>query len=123
MDVGQCRRANQLVAIFFALGYTACACVQFNDPDPLRWLLLYGLAAGLSIDVGGARAVARARHALAGVATVWAASLVPEVVGAPPLGCDEEEREVAGLLLVTIGMLWLARAARRSRSNRRAGDG
>jgi hypothetical protein len=85
-----------LAACLFALS----AALQWNDPDPLRWLLLY-LGAAL---VCGLHALGRGHRgaclALAALAVAWAAALAPRVIARADLGGSEEERELAGLLLV-----------------------
>lgn len=96
--------------------------VQVNDPDPLRWMALYGLAAvacALSL-------VARARPwfpALVGVIALgWAATLAPRVLGNVPFSDMfgafemrstgiEESREMYGLLIVAA---WMAAVAVRA---------
>ena len=37
--------ANWIAALVFA----TCAVLQYNDPDPLRWILIYGAAAATSL--------------------------------------------------------------------------
>ena len=99
----------------FLLMFLFSVVVQFNDPDPLIWVAIYGLAAaacGLSL-LGRLRAWF---PALVGVAAlVWAINIAPRVVGRVPflemfgafemkdIGV-EESREMYGLLLVTLWM-------------------
>ena len=39
------RKIMRTVALVFALLFAAAAIVQYNDPDPLIWILFYGVAA------------------------------------------------------------------------------
>lgn len=117
------RAADALMLLVFAFS----AVVQVNDPDPLRWIAVYGLATvacWLSL-VGRVR---RWFPASVGViALAWAATLAPRVLGRVPLrdvfGAFEmrdtgveETREMYGLLIVTVWMGVVAvRAPRVSR--------
>ncbi len=104
-----------------ALLFVPCVLLQYNDPDPIRWMLLYGTAAvitvGLALAVG---AGPTRRFAVAGVlvglvAAVWCLYLVPGIWGKVTLGdalrkmsekggAVEQEREVGGLAITA---LWL----------------
>ena len=53
--------ANGVMLIVFLLS----AVVQFNDPDPWRWIVYYGIAAGFTM-----LALARRYHWFAGVAAL-----------------------------------------------------
>lgn len=94
------------------------AAVQYNDPDPLLWMAIYGAAAlgnllfatnrlhwGLSMSIGG-------------VALIWAIGLIPSLLDQPEevsfwgiFGSVEMKtmaielaRELAGLMLVIVWM-------------------
>jgi len=105
--------------LFFAVG------LQYNDPDPMPWMLIYGIA-GL---VTGVATLVPGRYpwpvpALIGlVALIWAATLLPEIAGR--FGCSElfesfemanviieEARECLGLAVIAAWMavLVIARA-------------
>jgi hypothetical protein len=98
--------------------------LQYNDPDPIRWMAIYGMAALTCIlaQVGVARWTL---PALVGtVALVWAATLFPHVAGKTDPSkmfehwhmiseTVEEEREMFGLLIVAAWMLVLGFASRR----------
>ncbi len=117
---GALRIATAAMALIFALALV----VQYNDPDPWRWMALYGAAAGaclLAIRGAASRWLAAA---VAVAATVWAASLAPAVAGRVAPGDlfrevgmasleIEEAREMVGLLLVAAWMLVLLFTARR----------
>jgi hypothetical protein len=113
--------ANLLFLVMFALSVV----VQFNDPDPVRWIAIYG-AAGLACGVTlGGRLRWWLPAAVAAAAGAWSATIAPRVVGRVPwrrmfeawemrdLGV-EESREMYGLLIVAVWMTVLAIRARRS---------
>lgn len=107
------------------LGFALCVLLQVNDPDPIRWMVLYGCAAvacGLELAGRGRRAL----PVLAAVAAVaWAAALAPAAfthdVRVGDLFADmrmksagvEEAREMLGLLIVAGWMVVLAGTAHR----------
>jgi len=89
--------------------------VQYNDPDPIRWMLIYGLAA-----LG---CILKLRHrlrwyfpaAVGATAFFWAVSIAPRVIGKTTFGdmfqsfeminpIVEEAREMGGLLIVAAWM-------------------
>ena len=92
--------------------------VQYNDPDPLTWMSIYGLAA-----VACVVAFKRPAHwllpgALLLVSLIWAATIAPRVWGKVRFGelfeawemkdlRVEEAREMGGLLIVAAWMLIL----------------
>lgn len=97
--------------IVMTLLFLASALVQFNDPDPWGWILIYGLAA----VVCGWAARGRLRWpspAAVGLASlVWALTLAPKVIGEVGFGemfesvqmhdvRVEQGREMGGLLIV-----------------------
>jgi hypothetical protein len=109
------RVGNGLMMVVFL----CAAALQYNDPDPVRWMAIYGLAAlvcGLSL----AGRLPRPAPILVGLAAlVWAATIVPGVVGRVSVGdlfeslamksqFVEEAREMGGLLIVTGWMVLLS---------------
>lgn len=108
----------------FALLCAISAALQYNDPDPVRWIVLY-LAAGVAAVIAWARPAAWIAPLLvAVVAIAWAALLWAGVVGTVETsdlwkkmsekgGKVEEMREAGGLSLVVIGCALAAWAARR----------
>ena len=103
--------ATIVFAVLFLLG----AAVQYNDPDPLRWILIYLAAAGTS-SLAAFRSVPRSVPVAVGiVALAWAATLAPEIVGRGDFfamfrGWEmasvdiEESREFYGLLIIAFWM-------------------
>lgn len=121
-------RAWVLADALLLLAFLFSVVVQYNDPDPGRWMALYGMAAlacGLSLSGRGSWAFPAA---LALVSVAWASGIAPHVLGRVPfpamfesfemknLGV-EESREMYGLLIVAAWMTVLAvRWARRTRA-------
>jgi hypothetical protein len=103
--------ANGLMVLMFAFSVV----VQANDPDPWRWMLLYGVATGACL-LAFRRGLRWWFPALVGViALPWSASLAPRVVGSVSFldmfeefemknVAIEESREMYGLLLVALWM-------------------
>jgi uncharacterized membrane protein len=107
--------ANRLMAVLFGIA----AALQYNDPDPFRWMAIYGLA-GLACLLALAGRLPRTAAVVIGLAAlVWAATLAPGVVGrvsfwelfeslAMKSEPVEEAREMGGLFLVAAWMAVLA---------------
>ena len=106
--------ANGIMLLMFLFS----ASVQFNDPDPLRWIGIYCAAAtvcGLEIR---RRAPTWAAAGVAIIALVWAASLYYRAHEVPISAMFaewemrdlriEEAREMYGLTIVTLWMLVIA---------------
>lgn len=98
--------------------YVVSLGLQYNDPDPVRWMLIYGFAAVASAALPLRRWAIGLAVLTAIVATVWAATLVPEFLGRVGIGdlwrkmsekggAVEVEREFGGLAIVAG---WLAGA-------------
>jgi len=114
------RVMNVLMGCLFLLALV----LQYNDPDPLRWMAIYGAAAVVCL-LALRRRLRRWMPLVVGVvALAWAATLAPGVVGrvSPrdlfreiPMGSTaiEEGREMGGLLIVAAWMLVLLISARR----------
>ena len=105
-----------LLAVLFAL----FAAVQYNDPDPWRWILLYG---GVSVFYMLSAAGRVYRPVIWGWLAwiiVWAGLLMPEFSGWIQMGSPsivesmkadkpyiEFAREFLGLLVAAAGCAWL----------------
>jgi len=99
--------------------FVFAAAVQYNDPDPLRWMAIY-LAAAAACVLAVLRRLPRWLPAMVGLAAlVWAATLSPHVLGRVGMGemvqawemkdvRVEEGREMYGLLIVVGWMAVLA---------------
>lgn len=99
----------RILSAIMTLLFIACIAVQYNDPDPLIWMLLYAVPLGLTLlSLGG-------RH------LVWLAALGALAYGAaglcwaPPYAPgyldNEEAREAGGLLLSGLWMTVLVARA------------
>ena len=107
------RVASGLAVLLFVYA----AVVQYNDPDPIGWMLLYALAA---VAVGASVTMHLPPSLPLGLAALsfgWAAVIAPSVVRVADLTGREEERELAGLLLVcavSVGLFLYHRRPRKS---------
>src|SRR5688572_1910273 len=105
--------------IFLAI-FLLCAAVQWNDPDPYRWIAIYGAAAFCCFFYFRRKLPAYLPAVTAIVAFLWILLLIPVVWGqqiawhqvfatihmlSPGV---EEIREIGGLFLVLIWMMVLA---------------
>ena len=100
-----------MLSVPFA-GFAAWAAImQLNDPDPERWFALYAAAAVVSAACAIGRPLRRATLAVALIAFVWAAAIIPALIGhwsISDLGATmtnarpeiELGRELGGLLIV-----------------------
>jgi hypothetical protein len=95
--------------------------VQYNDPDPLHWMAIYGAAAVACVLALRNRLHPAVSAAIGAVAVVWAVTLAPGVWGqvgfnelfqefemSSPL--IEEAREMGGLFIVAVWMAVLSLA-------------
>src|SRR5262245_29020078 len=106
--------ANVIMALLFLFSLV----VQYNDPDPIRWMAIYG-AAALACLWSLRAPVPRWLSAIVGLAAmVWIGIWMPKVLGQVSFGemfreagmatlKIEEGREVIGLILVAIWMVVL----------------
>jgi len=108
--------ANAMMGLLFVTG----AALQFNDPDPWRWIAIYSLAA---LACGSAGRASWSKWVAAGAASaslLWAASLAlqmhywvsPRQMLEPMHaygGAVELAREMWGLVIIGMWMLLLAR--------------
>lgn len=87
-----------------------CVALQYNDPDPIRWMLIYGAGMVVSALLPMKRDAAKAGLVVGLAALVWAALLILEVYDKVSLsdawlkmsekgGAVEIEREAGGLLI------------------------
>jgi transmembrane protein TMEM220 len=113
----------------FTLLFLYSASLQFNDPDPLRWILIYTAAAIPCLLAIWKKLNWRLPAVIGAVALVWAATHVPHVAKFGQLGhmFDHWEmenqdvvygRELFGLLIVAGWMLVLVIVERKNCSRR-----
>ncbi len=110
-----------------AVLFTLSAMVQWNDPDPLRWILAYGIAASLSLAAAWGRLLfvpSVAAALLFGCGFLWFAPTLLTADAAAfssfEMRAAEHEfpREALGLALCTIWSVCLAIHARRKATDR-----
>ena len=109
-----------------ALLFAFAAAVQFNDPDPIRWIAIYSAACALSLVAFARRRVAPvAALVVLAIAIIWAALIAFGGPAASEYGhmfdswemkspSVEEAREASGLLIVAAWMMVLFVRARRT---------
>jgi hypothetical protein len=120
--------ATAAMGTFFAYAVV----VQFNDPDPVRWIAVYGVASVLSFAAVRAPLPPVWPALPAALAFAWALTWLPGAIRtsfaemfrtyqmmSPAM---EEGREELGLLLVVAWMLVLAGSGARVRGGRGAAD-
>ena len=98
----------------FALLCFVSVALQYNDPDPLAWMLIYAAAGGAAALPLGGRWSRVASSLVLSVALTWALFLLPEGAGIGIAemtesmeahgGRVEIAREAWGLLLIVTGL-------------------
>jgi hypothetical protein len=104
---------GRVLAGLMALLFFFSVYLQLNDPDPLRWGLMYGAAGVVSLLYAFGRGPAWLAGLVTAVAIAWAAVWAPRVVGVthvPEMFAEwhmtsgnvhaEEGRELGGLLII-----------------------
>lgn len=104
------------LCVLFAL-FTA---VQYNDPDPIQWMLLYGGVSALFGLAATGRFYRPATWLWLAAALIWAATLLPDFInwidmGEPSIVASmkaetpwvELTREFLGLLIAASACGWL----------------
>jgi len=100
---------NTVFLVFFLLS----AAVQYNDPDPVRWMLVYLSAAAMCVLQYRGTGKRLLPRLLFLVSLLWMGSLLPSIIGHTTLAEVfasltmqtrevEEARECGGLLLVAL---------------------
>ncbi|MBA3396143.1 MAG: transmembrane 220 family protein [Deltaproteobacteria bacterium] len=114
------------LAYVMAALFATCVALQYNDPDPIRWMVSYGVATVISALLPVRREAWIAAAAVGVGAVAWAGYLIYltwGVIGVGDLthdmsmkgGAVEEGREAGGLAIVAVWLL-AAAAFRRTRS-------
>ena len=70
--------------------------VQFNDPDPLLWMLIYGLAGAACVLAMRRRGIRSARVPHNGACGAGSQGMVPELPAALPVPADQASGKPAG---------------------------
>lgn len=114
----------RIFAGIWAVLFAVFVVLQYNDPDPMQWMFIYGTATAVCAAYALGHPLRGTALAAAGVALVWGLLLIPDFAGKvvpsdmfqsmkaerPEI---EEEREAGGLFLVTGVMAILVAAQRR----------
>ena len=99
--------------------FAVCVALQYNDPDPIRWMLVYGAAMVVAALLPAKKNLVPIGYIVAVFALVWSAILLHEVWGRMEVkdlvekmsekgGAVEEGRESGGL---AIAGAWLVFAS------------
>ncbi len=110
----------KLLHYTLALLFLLFAAVQYNDPDPIQWMLLYGGVAVHFAMAARGRLYRPAVWLWLVAALLWAANLLPDFInwlrmGEPSIVSTmkaekpwvELSREFLGLLIAAAGCGWL----------------
>jgi hypothetical protein len=118
----------RLVYGFFTALFIFAAALQYNDPDPVRWAMIYLAAAAVCVLAFARHSWTQAASAGVGaIALVWALTYLPAVLrhGQVLSMFDEwemknqevlENREMFGLLIVAavMAVVWARSSQRKS---------
>jgi len=119
-------RAIGALRLACALLFLSAALLQYNDPDPLRWIAIYLLAMLACIAADRFRGSWMLALAVATVAMGWSVRVVSEMPEWVPPGemfeamdrkggAVEMAREAWGLAIMAVVLLWVSWSARPSR--------
>jgi hypothetical protein len=114
----------KILNYFMLVVYLYMVVVQYNDPDTLLWVSIYGIAAIICFLASRDRLHWGISAIMAGVALVWALTLAPDVIGKVSFSelfgnlymktlAIEQAREMGGLLIVAGWMIVLTLSVRR----------
>jgi hypothetical protein len=98
------RSVFDAIAAVVALAFFGFVAVQYNDPDPLVWMLIYGGAGVASALSALRKRVLVFALVLAAIALPWSLTLATRVIGKQGLIESEEGREMLGLMIVAVWM-------------------
>lgn len=104
--------------------FLAAVALQYNDPDPLRWMAIYGSAAACCVYGYRERASWVPAAVVGGVSLVWALILAPDALSGAPFADIAKEmkaadpgvellRELLGLVIVSSWMAVLVVVAKK----------
>lgn len=107
------KRLFNFLALLFALLFVWAAALQWNDPDALVWIVIYGYAALLLVlfllgRLSFGLALLSAIVYFGGVFYAWPAKFEGFTIGAGDIKNIEEGREACGLLIVALVLLMFA---------------
>ncbi len=118
MKVNRLPRPLRVISAIMALMFLFGLVVQYNDPDPLPWVAIYGAAALASLAAARGHVARWLPGLVALISIVWSAALLPGVAGAVRFTEMFEEfemksvqieqaREGFGLLIIALWMVVL----------------
>jgi len=118
--------ASWMMAALFGV----CVALQYNDPDPFRWMVAYGIGAVVAALIPRKKPAAGLGVVVGLVAITWALYLVYKTWGVIAVtdlpskmsekgGAVEEGREAGGLAIMGVWLLFAA-GYRARRGNTRA---
>jgi len=110
---GWFRIASYVMAALLAV----CVALQYNDPDPMRWMAMYGAAMIVAALLPAKKQLVPAGYVVGAVALAWAAYLLYEVWGRMQVtdlvdkmsekgGAVEEGRESGGLAIAGVWLVF-----------------
>jgi uncharacterized membrane protein len=114
----------RILNIIMILAFLFSVAVQYNDPDPIQWILIYGAAAAACILEQRGKLNWKFSAIVAAAALLWAIFILPGVLSRPfpktmvdqfhmTVVADEEARELGGLLIILTWMIVLTIHLRR----------
>jgi uncharacterized membrane protein YesL len=103
-------------SVVMGLLFLVSLALQYNDPDPIQWMLIYGAAATVSFLAPWKPVAKRLSLTVFVVALAWLFLLLPEILGVISFsdlflkmnekgGAVEVGRESGGLTIVVVWML------------------
>ena len=115
------KKKVRAVALLFSLLFALAAIVQYNDPDPLIWILFYSVASITCILFYLNRFPATLGFVLGAiylgaVIWVWPEQFEGLRIGSGDIQNIERGREALGLLIIAVVMFFLAWQARSRKS-------
>lgn len=102
----------KIFAIVFGILFLVAAALQYNDPDPLVWITIWGLAGAITIGYAFNRVqfpvpLVAGIAALIGFFYCYPEKFKGFVIGQGDIKNIEEGREAFGLLIISIVMFSL----------------
>ena len=93
----------------FAILFSISAVLQYNDPDPLLWIVIYGIAVLVSLGFVFNRVTTRIPIIVGLLGIIGFVYLLPEkfkgfIIGKGDIKNIEEAREAFGLLIISLVM-------------------
>ncbi len=112
------RPSLRIVAAAMLILFVSWAGFQYNDPDALLWMIIYGAAAVLTVLFLRGRFPSLPAKAYFGFCLIYAAYLLVRVVLEREFFFDEQGREMMGLVICAAWAGFLLRLQRPTRAAR-----